>query len=135
MILHDEFGRTLSIKTAQELTKTLLPEQFSPCLLNKNYQFCTVCSEYGGVKQRWIVVESQQRRESDLDALAKRIKQSLTAKLKALNSLRKKEFACETDARLAASDFEKTLSYHLLSQLEIVPKPHCQLREDPEIMR
>jgi transposase len=121
----------LSINAAQELTKTLLPEQFSPCPLNPNYQFCSVCSEYGSIKQRWIVVESQQRRTADLETFAKQIKQSLDVKLKALKSLQKKGFACEADARMTASDFEKTLPYHLFAQLDIIVKPHYQRQGRP----
>jgi transposase len=34
------------------------------------------------------------------------------------------EFACEADALTAAADFEKTLPYHLLTELNIVAKPH-----------
>jgi len=123
----------LSIKTAQELTKTLLPEQFSPCPLNDNYQFCSVCSEYGDLKQRWIVVESQQRRRADLEALDKQIKQSQDVQFKALKSLQKKEFACEADARTAASEFEKTLPYHCLAQLKILVKPHYSRQGRPTL--
>jgi transposase len=123
----------LSIKAAQELTKTLLPEQFSPCPLNPNYLFSSLCSEYGDLKQRWIVVESQQRRTADLEALDKQIKQSQELKLKALKSLEKKEFACEADARTAASDFEKTLPYHCLAQLNILVKPHYSRQGRPTL--
>jgi transposase len=52
----------LTIKAAQELTKTLLPEQFTKSSLYEGYRFCTVCSEYAGVKQQWVVVESEQRK-------------------------------------------------------------------------
>jgi transposase len=121
----------LTIKAAQELTQTLLPEQFTKSTLNKDYRFCTVCSEYAGIKQLWIVVESEQRRLADLKTLSKRIDQSFTLKIKSLKSLENKEFACEADALSAASDFEKTLNYQLLSELEIVTKPHYQRRGRP----
>ena len=51
--------------------------------------------------------------------------------MKSLKSLESKEFACEADALSAAADFEKTLNYHLLSELEIVTKPHYQRRGRP----
>jgi transposase len=57
-----------------------------------------VCSEYAGVKQRWIIVESELRRDADLKSLSKRIEQSLTLKIKSLKGLQNKEFACEADA-------------------------------------
>lgn len=114
----------LTIKAAQELTKTLLSEQFTKSNLHKDYRFCTVCSEYAGVKQQWVVVESEQRIQADLKTLSKRIEQSFTLKKKSLLSLEGKEFACEPDALSGAIDFEKTLNYHLLTELKIVTKPH-----------
>lgn len=121
----------LTLKAAQELTQTLLPEQFTKSTLNKDYSFCTVCNEYAGIKQQWIIVESTQRRKDDLKTLSKRIEQSLTVKMKCLKSLESKEFACEADALSAATDFEKTLNYHLLSELKIITKPHYQRRGRP----
>jgi transposase len=114
----------LTIKAAQELTKTLLSEQFTKSNLHKDYRFCTVCSEYPGVKQQWVVVESEQRKQADLKTLSKGIEQSFTLKKKSLLSLEGKEFACEPDALSGAIDFEKTLNYHLLTELKIVTKPH-----------
>ncbi|MEB3308920.1 MAG: IS1634 family transposase, partial [Snowella sp.] len=95
------------------------------------YRFCTVCSEYAGVKQQWIVVESQQRKQADLKTLSKRIEQSFTLKKKSLLSLKSQEFACEPDAISAAIDFEKTLNYHSLTELNIVAKPHYKRKGRP----
>jgi transposase len=121
----------LTIKATQELTKTLLPEQFIQSSLYKDYRFCTVCSEYAEVKQQWVVVESEQRKQADLKTLSKRIEQSLALKEKSLLSLEKKEFACEPDAVSAASEFEKTLKYHSLTELNIVAKPHYKRKGRP----
>jgi transposase len=121
----------LTIKAAQELTKTLLSEQFIKSSLHQDYHFCTVCSEYAGVKQQWVVVESEQRKQADLKTLSKRIEQSFTLKKKSLLSLEKKEFACEPDAVKAAIDFEKTLNYHSLTDLKIIAKPHYKRKGRP----
>jgi transposase len=121
----------LTIKAAQELTKTLLPEQFTQSNLQQDYRFCTVCSEYAGIKQQWVVVESEQRKQADLKTLSKRIEQSFTLKKKGLLNLEKKEFACETDAISAAKDFGKTLNYHSLAELNIVVKPHYKRKGRP----
>ena len=121
----------LTIKAAQELTKTLLPEQFTQSNIQQNYRFCTVCSEYARVKQQWVVVESEQRKQADLITLSKHIEQSFTLKNKSLLNLEKKEFACEPDAISAAKDFEKNLNYHSLTELNIVAKPHYQRKGRP----
>jgi transposase len=113
-----------TIKTAKDLAQILLPEQFSKSTLFKGYQFCSVCHEYAGIKQQWVIVESDERKSADLKSLSKRILKSLTAKLLSLKRLSNHEFACEADALTAAADFEKTLPYHLLTELNIVAKPH-----------
>jgi len=120
-----------TIKAAQELTKTLLSEQFTQSNLHQGYRFCTVCSEYVGVKQQWVVVESEQRKQADLKTLSKRIEQSFNLKKKSLLTLEKKEFACEPDAIRAAREFEKTLKYHSLTQLNIVAKSHYKSKGRP----
>ena len=121
----------LTIKAAQELTKTLLPEQFTKSKQYQDYRFCTVCSEYAGVKQQWVVVESEQRKQADLKALSKRIEQSFPLKKKSLLSLKKKEFAWVADAVSAAKDFGKTLNYHSLTELNILTKPHYKRKGRP----
>ncbi len=120
-----------TIKTAKDLAQTLLPEQFSKSQLYKGYQFCSVCHEYAGIKQLWVVVESTERKSADLKSLSKRISQSLAAKLSSLNRLSNREFACEADALIAASDFAKTLTYHLLNGVTIIAKPHYQGKGKP----
>ena len=120
-----------TIKTAKDLAQTLLPEQFSQSTLNQGYKFCSVCHEYSGIKQLWVVIESDERKSADLKSLSKRISKSLTANLSSLKRLSNHEFACEADALSAAADFDKTLSYHLLTELNIVAKPHYQRQGRP----
>jgi transposase len=134
-----EFGNSINwisrvpatIKAAQELIQTILPEQFSEQKSHKGYRFCVVCSTYAGIKQQWIVVESQQRMESDLKTLSKQIEKTLKEKEKALKSLMNKSFACEADALNAITDFEKTLNYHSLDEPKILAKPHYSQRGRP----
>lgn len=120
-----------TIKAAKDLSQTLLPEQFIKSTLFKGYQFCSVCHEYAGIKQLWVVVESSERKSADLKSLSKRISKSLAAKLSSLKRLSNHEFACEADALTAAADFEKTLPYHLLSDLNVIAKPHYQRKGRP----
>jgi transposase len=53
------------------------------------------------------------------------------AKLSSLKRLSNHEFACESDALTAAAIFEKTLPYHLLTELNIIAKPHYQRQGRP----
>jgi hypothetical protein len=51
-----------TLKASVEFTQTLLPEQFTESTLYQGYRFCTVCNEYAGIKQLWVVVESDERK-------------------------------------------------------------------------
>ena len=107
----------------------MLPEQFNEQYDKKGYRFCVVCSTYAGIKQQWVVVESLQRMEADLKTAAKKIEKALNKK--ALKSLINKSFACEADALSAVTEFEKTLKFHDLSELQIVSQPHYSRRGRP----
>ena len=122
-----------SIGEAQRLMRTLPIEQFqafqSPRL--KDYCFTQVCSSYGGVHQQWSIVESQPRRKADLKKLDQKLNQQTKQQRKVLDTLANQEFACEADARKAASAFEKQLNWHVLEALTIESKPHYQKRGRP----
>ena len=134
-----EFGNSIewisrvpvTLKAAQKLIESLLPEQFNEQYDKKGYRFCVVCSTYAGIKQQWVVVESLQRMEADLKTAAKKIEKALNEKEKALKSLTNKSFACEAHALSAVTEFEKTLKFHNLSELQIVSQPHYSRRGRP----
>jgi transposase len=121
-----------TIKAAQELIEKLLPEQFTE-YDNKEYRFCTVCSNYAGVNQQWVVVESRQRMESDLKNFTKKVERSLKDKERKLNSLMNKEFACETDAINAINEFKKTLKYHSINESQVLTKAHYAKKSRPNL--
>jgi len=120
-----------TIKEAQELTQILLPEQFLNSASCESYRISIVCNEYAGVKQLWIVVENDESKKADIKALHKRIEKYLVAHTKSLKKLANQEFACAADAYKAAEKFEKTLSYHQLSDLKIIEKPHYERKGRP----
>jgi transposase len=112
-----------TITEAQQLMRTLPQEMFSVSSLN-NYSIAEVCSTYAGVRQRWLVVQSEPRQDADLKQLDKRIAQAKTKKIKALKELGAHPFACEADALDAANTFAKKLNYHTLTDIEVLKKPH-----------
>ncbi len=115
-----------TIASAQQLMQTLPQELFRVSSLNNNYSMAEVCSSYGGVRQRWVVVQSESRQQADLKQLDKRIAKAHSKKAKALKDLSAHPFACETDAVDAAKAFDKKLRYHRLSDIEVQLKPHYE---------
>ncbi|MBC6473545.1 MAG: IS1634 family transposase, partial [Hormoscilla sp. GM102CHS1] len=72
---------------------------------------------YGGIEQRWLVVESQKRRESDLKSLEKKIQKELGTIEKKLKDLSPHNFACKPDAIKAANQLFKKSKYHQLASI------------------
>ncbi|MEM6613768.1 MAG: IS1634 family transposase [Cyanobacteria bacterium P01_C01_bin.72] len=112
-----------SIAEAQQLMQSLPSEMFTPTALG-NYVIAEVCSTYAGVQQRWLVVQSESRKQADFKQLDKRIAKAQTKKAKTLKDLSAHPFACETDALDAAKLFAKKLKYHRLTNIGVQLKPH-----------
>ncbi|MEM9009524.1 MAG: IS1634 family transposase [Cyanobacteria bacterium P01_F01_bin.86] len=114
-----------TIAEAQCLMQTLPSELFGVSAAD-NYALAEVCSTYGGVKQRWLVVQSKSRQQADLKQLDKRIAKAKTKQAKALQKLSTHPFACEADTLDAAKNFDKELKYHRLTDVKIQLKPQYQ---------
>ena len=74
-------------------------------------------SNYGGIKQRGLVVESSLRRDADQRKVEKKLKKAEIDGQKKLRELSNIEFACDTDAVAAAHRLSKQLKYHNLTQI------------------
>ena len=89
----------------------------SPCS-HKDYKLWETRATYGGVKQRWILIESQSRKahralwEPELKKLEKRLN-------RALKTLTDQVFACKPDAYEAIFRFQDSLSVHQLSEVSL----------------
>ena len=112
-----------TIKEAQQLMAQLPEEAFHSSQLS-GYRWSSVCSTYGGIKQRWLVVESEARKEVDLKHLEAKIQQQLESAQKQLQQLNQQDFACAPDALAAAEQWSRRLRYHRLEQIEVVPHPY-----------
>jgi transposase len=110
----------LTLKQARQLIEQLSDEDFVESTI-PGYRWAAQTSNYGGVRQRWLVVESEIRRISDLRQLEKNIAKAHQEAKKKLRELAAQEFACEPDARAAANRLSKQLKYHNLTQINIEP--------------
>jgi len=107
-----------TLKAAQTLVDSSLESLTEmPCEL-EGYRLWEQRQTYGGVEQRWILVESPHRRQSDdwLKPLAKQEK-GLQRQLRQLCS---QVFACKPDAMEALMRFQDTLTGYQLTQVALV---------------
>lgn len=110
----------LTLKSARQLIEQLSSKDFVESTI-PGYRWAAHTSNYGGVNQRWLIVESETRRVSDLRQLEKNITKAHQEAKKKLRELAAQEFACEPDARAAANRLSKQLKYHNLTQIQPVP--------------
>ena len=119
----------LSIKAASELVESTEPLLPSKLL---GYTTAESLSEYGGVSQRWILVESEARRKSDIKKLDKKIEKTQEKGKQELQVLAAQDFACPADAIAAAEKLSAKMKWHKLTNIQTLEKPHYAKRGKPQ---
>ena len=83
----------LTIKSAKNLVTHMDAEDLSQGD-SEGYSYREVKQIYGTIEQRWLVVESEKRREANLKSLEKKIKNDFSKAQEELKKLRWQSFAC-----------------------------------------
>ena len=100
--------------------------------LEVGYQGKEFATEYGGIKQRWLLVYSEQAFIREEKNLKKRIQKEKQEQMRELNRWSRTDFDCENDAKEAVQRWSKKLKYHCLDGIEIVPKKVHQGKGRPK---
>jgi transposase len=108
----------LSVKSAQSLISTLPEADFVGSNL-PGYKLASKTVNYPGIEQRWLVVQSQERRESDLGKLSQKITKAQSKAVQDLKKLSPEKFACEGDAIKGLSKLFKQFKYHQINQSKV----------------
>lgn len=108
----------LTLKQAKQIVSQLTEKDFVESGI-PGYRWSQQNSNYGGIKQRWLVVESDSRRQSDLLAHEKKIQKSSQEAKQQLRGLSQQKFACSADAIAAAEQLSRKFKYYNLTALEV----------------
>ncbi len=111
-------SREARLKEAKSLVTNLPESEFIKSEIN-GYSYVEKKVSYGGVEQRWLVVQSQARRKSDLDKLSKNIEKSKKNAEQKLKALSQEKFACSADATKALSKISKQFRHHQVDKIDI----------------
>jgi transposase len=117
-----------TLKLAQECLDAA--HTFSPST-RAGYRIAETQQDYGGIPQRWIVVESEARRQSDLEQLMSQLETFQTQAQQKLTKLGAQEFACEADALNASRALSDTLPWHQFTELTAQPQSRYARRGKP----
>ncbi|MGB6298266.1 MAG: IS1634 family transposase [Rivularia sp. (in: cyanobacteria)] len=121
----------LSIKEAKLLTSTLLESEFTKSEL-KQYSYVAKKTNYAGIEQRWLVVQSQERRKSDLQKLSQKLYKNEEKIKSELKKLSKEKFACEADAIKELSKLSKKFKYHQINQVSVIENAQSSGKQEKE---
>ena len=108
------------VKSAKTLIQQISPENMLD--VGNGYRISEVGSWYGDIRQRWLVVFSEQAKEREAKTLEKRIGKELILKKKELKHICAKDFGCSKDALSAVTAFEKKLKYHRCVEISVSEK-------------
>jgi transposase len=108
----------LSIKAAQDLVNEIPSKDLIKSSL-EGYSWKEIVLEYGGIKQRWLLVESEKRKKSDITKLLEKIEKEKEKATKHLNSLMKQKFNSSEGATEVVNQFAKSLKYHKITEVKI----------------
>jgi transposase len=88
--------------------------------VGNGYRILPLCSTYGNVRQRWLVVYSQKAYERESKQLDKRVAKAEEKAEKAWRQLQRSTFQCQADAQAAAAQLGEKLPWHQ-PQAQVVP--------------
>ena len=110
----------LSIKTAKSLISKIPESEFIDSTIS-GYKLVSKTENYAGIEQRWLVMQSQERRESDLRKLTQKITKAESKAVLDLKKLSQERFACEADAIKALSKLSTQFKYHQINESKVTP--------------
>jgi transposase len=132
----------LSIKKAKNLVKAFINNDLKACKI-KGYSYLEEKVSYGGIEQRWLLVESAERKKADLNKLDKKIQEEFLKANKQVAKLEQEEFTDRSLVQLKIKAITKKLKYHQISDPRItetnkgkttVYRVKCKLRENQELI-
>ncbi len=111
----------MTIGLAKELVSTLSLADFISSSLT-GYSYAVKKIDYAGVEQRWLIVESSERKKSDLQKLEKRISKSKNSALAQLKKLVDSRFNSHQEAIKAVNKLNKKLKYYQIDSVNYLKK-------------
>lgn len=112
----------LSIKSAQNAICNIEDSDWEDSQI-KGYKIATRTSEYANIKQRWLVRESEIRKQADLKKIVKQVEKQLESAKITLRKLSRQEFACIADAEIAIKKLSDSWKYHQITEIKSQEKP------------
>lgn len=105
------------IKAASALVCNIAQEDMEE--LSVGYKGIEICSMYGKIRQRWLLIYSEQAYSREKTTLERQVKKEFELKGKELKKFSSKTFDCECDAKSSLYALKKTLKHHRLGEVVV----------------
>jgi transposase len=99
--------------------------------LQEGYRDHELTSTYGGIAQRWGLIDSEPRQPQAQRTVDRQLRQQREAEVNALKTLCRSTFACEAEARQALATFEQDLQATCLRASSVRTTPRYGIRGRP----
>jgi transposase len=99
--------------------------------LQEDYRDHELTSTYGGMAQRWVLIDAEPRQPQAQRTVDRQLRQRRDAEVKALKKLCRSTLACEADARQARAIFAQDLQATCLSASSVRATPRDGTRGRP----
>lgn len=97
----------LSIKLAQDKILDIQENEWQSSS-KKGYKIAEKSSEYGNIQQRWLVIESELRKQASIKQIDKQVNKQESSAQASLRKLSRQRFACVADAETAIKHLSDT---------------------------
>ena len=134
----------MTIKKTKNLMKLFTSTELKPSEI-RGYSYQQSKVSYGGIEQRWLLVESAERKKADFKKIIQKIPEEFLKVSKQLVKLAKDEFTQPSLAEIKIPELATQLKYHQISDLKITSKFQkeqtvvyqisAKLRENQEFLR
>jgi len=113
--------QSMSIESLKDL-ENIEPEEKELIvkLQEKGYKWKETIVNYGGVKQRWLIVESESRKKSDWQRLEEQIKKEESKAGKLLRKLEKEEFENLAQGQYKLNQINKFLKLTSIKEVQVI---------------
>lgn len=101
-------------ETISACKQILEQEKYDWTELDEGYAYSEIGSVYAGIKQRWIIIRSEQAHKREIKTLEKKLSKEYEAASKACWHLGNENFSCEKDAEMALKKLDKKYRFHKL---------------------
>jgi transposase len=88
------------------------------------YSYHEVESSYGGMNQKWVLIQSEEMKKRKEKTYDKNVEKDLKAAQRSINKLKRVEYACYEDAKRAANAWLSKHRRYQFEELSIEAKSH-----------